>query len=192
MTFLRSLRAIQATTVRSGSDRGATAIEYALLVAGVAIVMIVGVAFLGSSIGAGVASAAGAMTTGAGSTGEADPAAAEQAAAEQAAAEQAASEQAAAEQAAAEQARIASERSAEEARIAAEQAAAAEAARVAAQQAPAVRSCSPTSSFDYDGSGREGNEYRSPIKCDTTNGTWVCPSGFKLLTMNAKATCQKK
>ena len=114
MTFFRSLRALRATTVRSGSDRGATAIEYALLVAGVAIVMLVGVAFLGSSIGAGVASAAGAMTTGAGSTGETGPGrcgagcgragrggagsggagSSEQAAAEQAAAEQAAAESA--------------------------------------------------------------------------------------------------
>lgn len=151
MTFFRSLRALRATSVRSGSDRGASAIEYGLLVAGVAIVMLVGVAFLGGSIGGGVASAAGALSTGAGTTGAVDQPAADQPAVDQPAV-----------------------------------------AQSPAHQRAAVRSCNPTSSFHYDGSGKEGNEYRSPIKCDTTNGTWVCPSGFKLLTKDAKATCQKK
>ncbi len=165
MTFLRSLRSPPDHHRRFGSDRGATAVEYALLVAGVALVMIVGVAFLGSSIGGGVASAAEAMS-GAGAgvdagrrcrAGAAEQAAAEQAAAEQAAAEQAAAEQAAAEQAARrlrrqpsrrppseaarvaaeEQARIATEKAAEDARIAAEQQAAAD--QAAADKAAADR-----------------------------------------------------
>jgi Flp pilus assembly pilin Flp len=76
-----------------GSDRGATAIEYALLVAGVAIVMIVGVAFLGSSLNTGFASAAGTLSGG-GQVAAAD----QQAPAEQAPAEQAPAEQAPAEQ----------------------------------------------------------------------------------------------
>jgi Flp pilus assembly pilin Flp len=98
MTFLRDPQARRAVSTRMGGDRGATAVEYALLVAGVAIVMILGVAFLGSSLNSGVASAAEALSGGGQSVAGGQPVAGEQSVAgvEQAAPEPVAPEQAAA------------------------------------------------------------------------------------------------
>jgi len=108
MTFLRDPQSRRSTSACVGGDRGATAVEYALLVSGIAIVMIVGVAILGSNLNAGMASAAGAMSGSASTAGATDQD----------------QDQAAAEQ--------------EAARVAAEQEAAAEAARVAAEQEAAA------------------------------------------------------
>lgn len=104
MTFLRDPQARRAVSTRMGGDRGATAVEYALLVAGVAIVMILGVAFLGSSLNSGVASAAEALSGGGQSVAGGQPVAGGQSVAgEQSVAgvEQAAPEPVAPEQAAA-------------------------------------------------------------------------------------------
>jgi Flp pilus assembly pilin Flp len=62
MNSVSSLRTRRSTSRRFGTDTGATAVEYALLVAGIALVMLVGVAFVGGRIGGGVAAAAEALS----------------------------------------------------------------------------------------------------------------------------------
>ena len=167
MTFLRDPQSRRSTSVCVYGDRGATAVEYALLVSGIAIVMIVGVAILGSNLNAGMASAAGAMSGSASTAGATDQ---DQDQAEAAEAARVAAEQ---EAAAAEAARVAAEQ--EAARVAAEQeAAAAEAARVAAEQEAAA-----SATVNCTGKGvATGRDAVSPT-C-TKGGTWTCPRDYDL------------
>ena len=141
--FLNRMRSI------ARDDRGATAVEYAIIVVGIAVALVLGLTFVGSQV-------SGTLTAAGEGLGGGQPVAmgqtAEQAAAEQAAAEQAlrdAEEKAAADEAAAQAAaaQAAADKAAAD-KAAADKAAADKAAADAAR-AKAIKDCEKNKNFSW-------------------------------------------